>query len=82
MHFTTKDIRNRLDRYHDSINDDQTDINEFFNDIIREGGDVAAKYDDNNKVCVLLVQTAVQKAAIDLVRPNLWFTDTTFGTNK
>ena len=78
---STKDIRNRIDKYQDDIHGDEEDINEFFNDIIQEGGNVAAKYDENRRVRVLLVQTNVQKTALDVVRPNMFFTDTTFGTN-
>ena len=58
------------------------DINDFFNDIIKDGGNLAAKYDENKRVRVLLVQTHVQFKALSEVRPNLFFTDTTFGTNK
>ena len=53
----------------------------FFNDIIKDGGNVAAKYDENKRVRVLLVQTQTQFKALSEAKPNLFFTDTTFGTS-
>ena len=55
--FTTTDIRNRINKYNSEIHGDENDINDFFNDIIKDGGNVAAKYDENKRVRVLLVQT-------------------------
>ena len=67
--FTTTDIRNRINKYNSEIHGDENDINDFCNDIIKDGDNVAAKYEKNMKVRVLLVQTQTQF-------------DTTFGTNK
>ena len=58
--FTTTDIRNRINKYNSEIHGDENDINDFFNDIIKDGGNVAAKYDENKRVRVLLVQTQTQ----------------------
>ena len=48
----------------------------IFTDIIKDGGNVATKYDENKRVRVLLVQTHVQFKALSEARPNLFFTDT------
>ena len=80
--FTTTDIRNRINKYNSEIHGDENDINDFFNDIIKDGGNVAAKYDENKRGRVLLVQTQTQFKALSEARPKLFFTDTTFGTNK
>ena len=53
----------------------------IFTDIIKDGGNVAAKYDENKRVRVLLVQTQTQFKALSEAKPNLFFTDTTFGTS-
>ena len=76
--FTTTDIRNRINKYNSEIHGDENDINDFFNDIIKDGGNVAAKYDENKRVRVLLVQTRTQFKALSEAKPNLFFTDTTF----
>ena len=41
--FTTTDIRNRINKYNSEIHGDE-------NDIIKDGGNVAAKYDENKRV--------------------------------
>ena len=81
-HFKWNFSRNRIEKYSDDIHNDQEDINEYFHDVIEDGGNVAAKFDENGKVRVLLVQTIVQLEGIDQVRPNVFFTDTTFSTNS
>ena len=54
--FTTIDVRNRINKYNSEIHGDENDINDFCNDIIKDGDNVAAKYEENMKVRVLLVQ--------------------------
>lgn len=82
LNYSTKEIRNRLEKYSEDIRSDEQEINDYFHDIIADGGNVCAKYDENNKVRVLLIQTIVQLKALEQVRPNMFFTDTTFSTNK
>ena len=53
----------------------------FLNDIIKDGGNVADKYDEKKRVRVLLVQTRTQFKALSEAKPNLFFTDTTFRTS-
>ena len=79
--FTTTDIRNRINKYNSEIHSDENDINDFFNDIIKDGGNVADKYDEKKRVRVLLVQTRTQFKALSEAKPNLFFTDTTFRTS-
>ena len=54
--FTTNDIRNHINKCNSEIHSDENDINDFCNDIIKDGDNVAAKYEENMKVRVLLVQ--------------------------
>ena len=53
----------------------------FLNDIIKDGGNVADKYDEKKRVRVLLVQTRTQFKALSEAKPSLFFTDTTFRTS-
>ena len=48
--FTTIDVRNRINKYNSEIHGDENDINDFFNDIIKDGGNVADKYDEKKRV--------------------------------
>ena len=41
VRFTTTDIRNRINKYNSEIHGDENDINDFFNDIIKDVGNVA-----------------------------------------
>ena len=79
--FTTNDIRNRINKYNSEIHSDENDINDFFNDIIKDGGNVADKYDEKKRVRVLLVQTRTQFKALSEAKQNLFFTDTNFRTS-
>ena len=63
QHFTTTDIRNRLNKYNAEIHGYESNNNDYFNDLITESGSVLAKYDKNRSVRVLLIQTKTKLKA-------------------
>ena len=43
MSYSTKDVRNRIEKYVEEIHGDEKDVQEYLNGIISDGGDVNVK---------------------------------------
>ena len=82
--FTTTDIRNRINKYNSEIHGDENDIDDFLMTLSKMVAMLLPNMTRTREFefCWFKLMFNLMFKALSEARPNPFFTDTTFGTNK